>query len=209
MPAPTETSAKSEADTSTASSRLLDAARQIILRDGYAGLTTRAIASKAGLRSSLIHYHFGGKGGLVAALIDQELKESKGISHRRDSDTAVEGVARVQGLLDDQQRVAADARLFFELIPSSLRDEVQRAQLAAGYQAYRDHDFDILRPLTDVDDETLNRLITLSIALVDGISLQGSIDPEHFDLAGAYSLWKRIFHCVLETDALDNTVDAK
>ena len=37
-------------------SRLLDAAEQIMLRDGYAAVTSRRVESEAGLK---LHYHFG------------------------------------------------------------------------------------------------------------------------------------------------------
>ena len=37
---------------------LLDAAQEIMLEDGYAAVTTRRIATKAGVNSALVYYYF-------------------------------------------------------------------------------------------------------------------------------------------------------
>jgi AcrR family transcriptional regulator len=52
--------------------RILDAARSRLLADGYAKLSTRRVAEAAGVPLSQIHYHFGGKQGLVLSLLASE-----------------------------------------------------------------------------------------------------------------------------------------
>jgi AcrR family transcriptional regulator len=52
--------------------QILNAARDVLREDGYAGATTRAVAERADVRVSLVHYHFGGKGPLLAALLEEE-----------------------------------------------------------------------------------------------------------------------------------------
>jgi AcrR family transcriptional regulator len=52
--------------------RLLDAAEACLLRDGYAALSTRAVAEAAETPLSQIHYHFGSKQGLVLALLEHQ-----------------------------------------------------------------------------------------------------------------------------------------
>jgi AcrR family transcriptional regulator len=52
--------------------QILDAARDVLVAQGYAGTTTRAIAEAAGIRPSLVHYHFGGKQQLLAAVLERE-----------------------------------------------------------------------------------------------------------------------------------------
>lgn len=49
---------------------LLEAAKTVLLSDGYAGLSTRAIAGKAETQMSQIRYHFGSKEGMVLALFE-------------------------------------------------------------------------------------------------------------------------------------------
>ena len=55
---------------------ILVAARERLLIDGYAGLSTRKVAQQAGVPLSQVHYHFGSKGGMVLALLESE-------NHRR------------------------------------------------------------------------------------------------------------------------------
>lgn len=49
---------------------LLEAARTVLRKSGYAGLSTRGVAEEAGAPLSQIHYHFGSKQGLVLALFE-------------------------------------------------------------------------------------------------------------------------------------------
>jgi AcrR family transcriptional regulator len=59
------TSAKAETGTT-----LLEAAKKVLRHKGYAGLSTRDVASAAGVPLSQIHYHFGSKRGMVLALFE-------------------------------------------------------------------------------------------------------------------------------------------
>ena len=51
---------------------ILAAARDALAENGAAGTTTRSIADRAGVQLSLVHYHFGGKQQLLAAVLDRE-----------------------------------------------------------------------------------------------------------------------------------------
>lgn len=52
--------------------QILDAALEALREDGYAEATTHAIAARAEVRQSLVHYHFGGKQRLFAAVLERE-----------------------------------------------------------------------------------------------------------------------------------------
>jgi AcrR family transcriptional regulator len=56
-----------KAETSTT---LLEAAKKVLRQNGYAALSTRDVASAAGVPLSQIHYHFGSKQGMVLALFE-------------------------------------------------------------------------------------------------------------------------------------------
>ena len=58
-------------ETSTAR-LILNAARNRLLADGYAGLSTRKVANEAGVPLSQVHYHFGSKGGLMVSVLEAE-----------------------------------------------------------------------------------------------------------------------------------------
>ncbi len=51
---------------------ILEAARDRLLADGYANLSTRKVAVEAGVPLSQLHYHFGSKNGLILALLEEE-----------------------------------------------------------------------------------------------------------------------------------------
>ena len=51
---------------------ILGAARERLLADGYANLSTRSVAEHAGVPLSQIHYHFGSRLQLVLAVLDAE-----------------------------------------------------------------------------------------------------------------------------------------
>lgn len=52
-----------------AATRLLRAARDVLARDGMAGLTTRAIAAEAGVNEVTLFRHFGSKSALLDAAL--------------------------------------------------------------------------------------------------------------------------------------------
>ena len=60
--------APEKSDTSRA---LLAATESCLLEHGYAGLSTRKVAERAGMPLSQIHYHFGSKRNLVLSLFQQ------------------------------------------------------------------------------------------------------------------------------------------
>jgi AcrR family transcriptional regulator len=49
---------------------LLDAAREVLTKDGFSGLSTRRVAEVAGTQMSQIQYHFGSKEGMILALFE-------------------------------------------------------------------------------------------------------------------------------------------
>jgi AcrR family transcriptional regulator len=53
-------------------SAILTAARQRLLADGFAGLSTRGVAEAAGVPLSQLHYHFGSKQQLILDLLEEE-----------------------------------------------------------------------------------------------------------------------------------------
>jgi AcrR family transcriptional regulator len=51
---------------------ILDAAKEALIEVGYAGLSTRSIAQRAGVPLSQIHYHFGSKQNLVLEVLAED-----------------------------------------------------------------------------------------------------------------------------------------
>jgi AcrR family transcriptional regulator len=61
-----------EGDAVDTRTQIIEAARDRLLADGYAGLSTRKVAAEAGVPLSQLHYHFGSKGGLILAVLEEE-----------------------------------------------------------------------------------------------------------------------------------------
>ncbi len=53
--------------------RLLTVAERLLLESGYDNVSVRAINAAAGANPAAVHYHFGSKDGLVAALLEERL----------------------------------------------------------------------------------------------------------------------------------------
>ncbi|MGU3293262.1 TetR/AcrR family transcriptional regulator [Williamsia sp. M5A3_1d] len=53
--------------------RLLVAAESLLLRSGYDAVSVRAVCTEAGMNPAAVHYHFGSKERLVAALLEARL----------------------------------------------------------------------------------------------------------------------------------------
>ena len=54
---------------------LIEAARDIFLQDGIAGLSVRRVAERASCTTMAVYSHFGGKGGIVATLFDEGFEQ--------------------------------------------------------------------------------------------------------------------------------------
>jgi AcrR family transcriptional regulator len=52
--------------------RIVSAARDALLESGFAALSTRSVAERAGVPLSQIHYHFGSKEQLILAMLRDE-----------------------------------------------------------------------------------------------------------------------------------------
>jgi AcrR family transcriptional regulator len=112
--------------------RILDAAREVLLDHGHGGTSTRAVADRAGVRLSLVHYHFGGKQNLLVAVLEQE--NAMLLERQRELYAA-------PGPLAEKWRIACDlldedirsgyVRVLWELWAAGLADDA----LAAGWRA--------------------------------------------------------------------------
>jgi AcrR family transcriptional regulator len=112
--------------------RIVDAARDVLLERGHAAASTRAVADEAGVRLSLVHYHFGGKQGLLLEVLE---RENELLLHRQHK------LFSAPGPLAEKWRTACDlldedvgsgyVRVLWELWAAGLADE----ELAAGWRA--------------------------------------------------------------------------
>jgi AcrR family transcriptional regulator len=194
-------------DLSPTAKRLLAAARRVLARDGFSGLTLEAITAEAGENKAAIRYHFGGKDALITTLVEW-----------LDHDDSVRLVAQLQeersrsarlDLLLELQREGCrsheENQLFFDLLPHVLRDPELRARLGELYAWYRELDGWVLAPDAEGSRDDVRRLAALAIAVGDGLTIQCAADHS-FDVDAVYALWERLFRDALEelSDAVDD-----
>jgi len=112
--------------------RIVEAAREVLLARGYGGTSTRAVADEAGVRLSLVHYHFGSKQRLMLDVLEHE---NTGLLERQRE------LYAAPGPLAEKWRTACDfldvdirsgyVRVLWELWAAGLADET----LAAGWRS--------------------------------------------------------------------------
>jgi AcrR family transcriptional regulator len=172
---PARTQAERKAETRRL---LLEAAAGMFAREGFHAVSTDAVADAADRTSGSVYAHFGGKEGLLLALVE-EMK-----------DTVAEGILNeMQGSTSLDERISALWRGFalgnehwilleHELWLYAARNLDQSDGLAARYERERSLLAEELAVWTSGDDERPAReLSVLTLALLLGLEMQRRIDP--------------------------------
>lgn len=202
MPVEPETVSADErmSDLAPTARRLVEAARRVLARDGFGGLTVEAIAAESGEYRDSIRYYFGSKAGLVAAVVDS-LTHDQSLEAMRRTRQVAPGESRIAALLEGDLRMAEDTagyRDFYEILPHALKDGELRARVAELYDWYRGL---YVRGLDDesagVAREELDRYAALMAAMIDGLALQKALDPDDVDLEALFALWNEMLRATL------------
>jgi AcrR family transcriptional regulator len=181
-------------DLSPTATRILEAAKRVLSREGFRGLTFETIAKEAGENPALIRYHFGSKAGLLAALVDSVLyQEATELIEQLTPVPA--GDERREALLKLHEGLPEDVdayRNFFELVPHILRDDELRPHLRSLFDWYRKLDAWALKDAGDDEAPAhIAPMALLTVAIADGIALQKLADPD-LDFEPAFELWRRL-----------------
>ena len=130
-----------KADTSVA---LLEAAKAMLRKNGYASLSTRDVAAAAGVPLSQIHYHFGSKQGMMLALfeyLNAQLLDRQSTMFAESTLTLSSRWDRACDYLDDDI-ASGYVHVLQELMAAGWSDpevgKVIRAGLLSWYQLIRD-----------------------------------------------------------------------
>ena len=183
------------ADLPPTARRLLAAAQSILAERGFSELTMTAISQVSGVNRALVSYYFGGKAGLLAALVDT-LFQDPDVGLVEEVRSTLDGAERVEGLLDWQRRVSSSDRtnrMLYELLPHALREPEVRARFAEEYRVYRAVDGDCLAAAPrELGEQELAALAAVSIAVVEGLGIQRALDPDGFDHEAAWRAWRDV-----------------
>ena len=117
--------------------KIIEAARERLLADGYAALSTRRVAERAGVPLSQIHYHFGGRQGLVLAVLDNENRKLVE-RQRRMYGTEMPLWKRYEQACDflDDDLASGYVRVLQEMIAAGWSDDAVAARVLELLQAW-------------------------------------------------------------------------
>ena len=181
-------------DLSPTPKKLLEAARRVLEKKGYAGLRLEAVAKEAGLAHSLIRYHFGSKAGLVGVLIDWLLYETyvemhKGMTSLPPEDTH----GRLRAMTHGLRRLFCDIpsyRLYLDLVVAAIHDDGLRLRLADSFVGQRRLIQEALEaPSNGNSRERADALSAIVVAFSDGLAMQYLADPDGIDLDRIFEIW--------------------
>ena len=110
---------------------ILEAARESLREEGYSGTSIRAVAERAGVQLSLVHYHFGSKQAVLVAVLEREnekLLERQQTLFAGPGPLSAKWRAACRFLEDDLE--SGYVRILWELWAAGLADE----ELAARWR---------------------------------------------------------------------------
>lgn len=157
--------------------RLLEAARELIPEVGWAGVSTRKVAERAGLGSGLVHYHFASLQELLTlaatGAVERFLQEF--LAQLKSTSDAQQKVTALTSTLDSFDTTGRSNLLMTETLLAAARHEDVRAGLATMMTGFRADLADWFRSTGEVEDPE-GTAVVLS-AVFDGLMLHRTIDP--------------------------------
>jgi AcrR family transcriptional regulator len=167
---------------------IVEATVALIGEVGWAGVTTRMVARRAGVTQGVIHYHFGSKDALLrAAVVTAFAGMFTGpMTALTSAETINDGLAAVVASLDalgDQHLLRVGA----ETLSLALRDPQLGEWMRVALVEFRGVIADGLREATPPrqrDEARIQGTAVLLTAMLDGLLYHRAVDPA-LDLAAA------------------------
>jgi AcrR family transcriptional regulator len=154
---------------------ILEAATDTLVQDGYAGLTLREVARRAGLRVGNLQYYFPTKQDVVRALLARYLEEATRRVRARVDGGGTLPEARLRRALDallEDQESPRHCQLFAELWAMAARDAMVADALAVFYAGFRAGIVELLGELApELPPARRERRAALLVAFFEGLSL--------------------------------------
>ena len=154
---------------------ILDAATRILIDEGYAELSTRKIAARAGIRPGHLQYYYPTKQDVVRGLLERYLERATVAFGERLASTAPTPERRLEAALDGILRDQEDgesARFFFELWALAARDPAVAEAMQGFYRAsWRTLVDALLATEPALGRPRAERRAALLIATLEGLSL--------------------------------------
>jgi len=156
--------------------RLIEAAAGLIGERGWAGVSTRLVAERAGVAPGLVHYHYSSLQALLGEAALQVIGEVAGaaVDGLGPDVGLAEGVDRLVGVLDAFPGDDPVCYLFTETYLAAARDAELRGAITGVLEGFRTAVAGWLRGCGAEDPEATAAVVT---AAVDGMMLHRALDP--------------------------------
>lgn len=170
-------------DSAPTRQRLLNAAAELIAEVGWGRVSTRAVASRAGLPHGTVSYHFSGKQELLIEAALSIVEQSFPVDELRGAKTLTDLMAIAGArLVDRNASTTASSAVVLEAMRESERDPELRARIATLERRYRE----LLATLIGSEQRRgvitsavpPEGLATLLVAVADGLQLHALLDAE-------------------------------
>lgn len=156
--------------------RLCEAAVAVALRDGVAGLTTRAVAEEAGLTAAMVGYEFDSKDGLLLAVLEhihagvRDALAGAPLAGARDPATVLATLAAAYWahVLETPALQRAQYELTLHALTLPGGEAIARAQ----YRGYVLAVANALEHAAPLPSDRLHEVAGACVALMDGLILQ-------------------------------------
>jgi len=110
------------------------------------------------------------------------------------------GEHRLRVLMEGERQIVEDTQGFvalLEILPHAMRDESLRKRIAGLYNGYRATVLSTIDAQDDPNRQPLASFAALTIAVVDGLSIQHGLDATGVDIEAATVLWQKMARCLL------------
>jgi TetR/AcrR family transcriptional regulator, transcriptional repressor for nem operon len=185
----TATNRRVGAETSKTRDAVLDSVEALLLEEGYAGVSYRAVASNAGVTPSLIQYYFPTLDSMFAALIRRLIERdiarwTDALARRPDEPLRVlweYSWSEAAGVLSMELMALGNHRPTVRAEITEGTERIRRAQLQALARKYSDNNF--------LDDRfTPDAMVLLLTSMPKYLSLEDGIDVSmgHRQLIAAF-----------------------
>jgi AcrR family transcriptional regulator len=179
----------------TATTALLDAAERLLISEGAGRITTRRVASEAGVNHGLVHYYFGSMEELLMQVLERFT--SGLVSRQREMYAGEEPFLekwRAAWRFHEDDLAAGYPKVWFELQAMAWNQPRMRARLFAINEEWRGvlaEAFDRARAELDLELPPTDALVALVMMFAQGAQLERllGIDRGHAQLLAWIDAW--------------------
>ena len=168
--------------------RILEAAMELIARDGVSGLTASALAQEAGISKATVFHHFERLELVPVALLDHIIEELDEVAQHHD-DARAYLLQSGHDVLQLTARGALESRVMNALLLASQHNAEIAQRLSVLSRMYRDHMAARLQRLCPQlsSPERAEEVADIAVAAVDGLAIHMVLTGESERLQKAWT----------------------